>query len=444
MNLDRVQLAAVAATAASCTLSIFAAQVFLTLALLTFGVRWALGRTTLPRLAVDGPLLAFSVWTLLAASFSTDPIASHESAKKLVLFGLIYVAVDSLRSGRARERVVDALIIGGLVLSAGAILQHHFLGYDTIDRRPTSFLGHYMTAAGVQMATLLLAAARLGFGRLPLRELPSLRDLTGVGLVALALGVLTLLKRLGLFALETERLIVAGVAAGAAILALSPSDGTGARGRTFWAWIAVAVSGAALVLSLTRSAWLGALAGLALLLFLRAPRTLWLLPAAVVAVAALGPRSILQRMTLQDTSSKDRYYMWQAAIDMIVDRPVFGQGPGMILARYPRYRWEEAPNPRTPHLHDNLLQIAAERGIPGAIFWVWIYVACLGVAWSEWRKAPPQTRPWVAAAAVAVLSGLFVAGLFEYNFGDSELLMLFLVVAALPFASRMERREAAE
>jgi hypothetical protein len=30
---------------------------------------------------------------------------------------------------------------------------------------------------------------------------------------------------------------------------------------------------------------------------------------------------------------------------------------------------------------------------------------------------------------------MLAAGLFEYNFGDSEFLMLFLVIATLPFAA---------
>ncbi len=439
MNLERLQLAAVAATAASCTLSIFAAQVCFTVALAVFFARWALGQTTPPRLAVGGFLLAFSVWTLLSASFSSDPVASHESAKKLVLLALIYVAVDSLRSDSSRERIVDALLLGGLVLSAGALFQGFFLGFDTIDRRPTSFLGHYMTASGVEMATLLLASARLALAGTARHLRPPKKDLLRCGLLVAILATLTLLKRLDVFPVEAERLVVALVVAAAAALALSGSSSPSERSRGWWSWLAAGASAIALVLSLTRNAWLGAIAGLALLLFLKAPRTLWLLPAAVVAVIAVGPRPVLERMTLRDDSAKDRYYMWQAAIDMIVDRPVFGQGPGMILKRYPQYRWPEAPNLQTPHLHDNVLQIAAERGVPGAVLWVCIFVAWLRVAWSEWRRFGPARPRWIAGGALAVLSGLFVAGLFEYNFGDSELLMLLLVVAALPYSLRHQR-----
>jgi hypothetical protein len=42
-------------------------------------------------------------------------------------------------------------------------------------------------------------------------------------------------------------------------------------------------------------------------------------------------------------------------------------------------------------------------------------------------------------AALAAWFAVMVAGLFEYNFGDSEVLMFFLLVSALPSALRRQR-----
>ena len=77
---------------------------------------------------------------------------------------------------------------------------------------------------------------------------------------------------------------------------------------------------------------------------------------------------------------------------MVLDKPVFGQGPGMILAVYPRYRWPEAPNPRQPHLHNNLLEVAAERGLPGLAFFLWWAVAALAAALARHGAARPRAR----------------------------------------------------
>ena len=143
-------------------------------------------------------------------------------------------------------------------------------------------------------------------------------------------------------------------------------------------------------MSQTRSAWVGAAAGLgalAALALLRAPRLLWAALAVGARAAARRPGGIRSRLTVLDESSRDRYYMWQAGLDMVLERPVFGQGPGMIESVYPRFRWPEAPNPRQPHLHDNLLQIAAERGLPGLVFFLWWVGVAFLAALREARRA---------------------------------------------------------
>jgi hypothetical protein len=42
----------------------------------------------------------------------------------------------------------------------------------------------------------------------------------------------------------------------------------------------------------------------------------------------------------------------------------------------------------------------------------------------------------LTTTALAAMAGMLAAGLFEYNFGDSEFLMLFLGLITLPFAAR--------
>ena len=49
-------------------------------------------------------------------------------------------------------------------------------------------------------------------------------------------------------------------------------------------------------------------------------------------------------------------------------------------------------------------------------------------------RDPHPLPSTAAAAAIAAVVGMLAAGLFEYNFGDSEFLMLFLVLVTLPFA----------
>ncbi|MDH5742821.1 MAG: hypothetical protein OEZ52_04700, partial [Candidatus Aminicenantes bacterium] len=48
------------------------------------------------------------------------------------------------------------------------------------------------------------------------------------------------------------------------------------------------------------------------------------------------------------------------------------------------------------------------------------------------RNKEPTRYPLTVGALAALLS-LSVAGLFEYNFGDSEITVLFLYIITLPF-----------
>jgi hypothetical protein len=437
--LERAQLGLTAALAATCLVSIFAAQVFLAGATALLVARLLLRRARLPRTALDGPVLAFCVWTLLSASFSPDPVVSHESAKKLVLFLVLYLAIEALAEPSGREAVLDAATLSGVVLAGGTLLQYYLMGFDTLDNRPRSFLGHYMTASGLSMSVLVLGAARLALRR---GQRPALaaRDLAPLAWIGLALAALALLQKLRVFAVEGERLLVAGLAIAAATAALVPARRLAPGASVALSMAAVTVSAWALVLSRTRGAWLGALAGLAVVAVLRAPRTLWLLAAGVAGLLLLRPAPIMDRLTVRDASSRDRYYMWQAGIDMILEKPIFGQGPGQVERVYPGFRWPDAPNPQAPHLHDNALQIAAELGLPGLVFWIWMMAAAMGDAYRLARRGPERD---LGVAALAVLTALMVAGAFEYNFGDSEVLMFVLIVAALPYAVVRSRAAAA-
>jgi O-antigen ligase len=440
LKLERAELALTAALAAAVSVSIFAAEILLALALVVLAVRLLAHRARLDPTPLDTPLLALVVWTLLAASFASDPARSHEDAKKLVLYALFYLGTELLSRGARRERVLSAALLGGLALTTLMVLQHHLLGFDELNRRPHGFLGHYMSAAGVTMCVLLLAVARLVFGE---RPTPRPRDLWLAALVLAGVGAVAAGDASGHGQLAT-RLFVAGLVVLAAAVALARHEAV--RGAEAILPIAVAPMAAwALVVSQTRSAWIGALLGLAVICVLRTPRLLLVLAGLVAAALLLRPASIAERLTVEDASSVDRYYMWQAGLDMVLDRPVFGQGPGMVQVEYPRYRWPGAKNPGQPHLHDNPLEIAAERGLPGLAFFLWWAVILFARALREAKlaRAGPPGAGWSAVGALAALAAVFVAGLFEYNLGDSEVLMLALLLTAVPFALERERASAA-
>jgi O-antigen ligase len=440
-KLDRLQLGLFGAFVASTFVSIFAAQAFLVAGLLVFAARLSTRSAPCVRTPADGPILAFAAFTLLSVAFSVDPGASLDHAKKLLLLAVFVLATDTLAFEKSRERALHVALLAGTALAGLMVIQFHLLGFDGLHQRPQGFLGHYMSATGLVMTVLVVAAARLGFSRDALR--PDRADIAALAALGGGLVVLALAKASGTGAVVATRLFVVLLSAAGAFMATTRGPWPGRGTGNVLAALALPVCGWALLVSRTRNAWLGALAGVAVVALLRKPKALFALAGLVAAVFLARPTAVIDRLTVTDASSIDRYYQWQAGVDMIKDRPWFGQGPGMILRTYPKYRWPEAPNTQAPHLHDNALQIAAERGLLCLGAWLWWMATSLADSWREVRSllrgTPPRGPAWVAVAALAGLLALMAAGLFEYNFGDSEVLMFLLLVAALPYALRRGR-----
>jgi O-antigen ligase len=120
---------------------------------------------------------------------------------------------------------------------------------------------------------------------------------------------------------------------------------------------------------------------------------------------------------------------------MVKDHPLTGVGPNMVPRVYAQYRVEGAVNEVNPHLHNVPMHIAAERGLPALAVWVWFLVSLVRGLIPLFKR--PETK-MLAAGGLAAVAGMLAAGFFEYNFGDSEFLMLFLVLVTLPFAAARE------
>ena len=114
---------------------------------------------------------------------------------------------------------------------------------------------------------------------------------------------------------------------------------------------------------------------------------------------------------------------------MIRDFPLFGVGVANVKEVYPLYRSGDAPRFRIPHLHNNIAQIWAERGLFAFVAYAWLIVGFATLCLRAGHCGPRARR--YADAGLAVITGLTIAGLFEYNFGDSEVMQLTLAVMSL-------------
>ena len=69
------------------------------------------------------------------------------------------------------------------------------------------------------------------------------------------------------------------------------------------------------------------------------------------------------------------------------------------------------------------------------VFVVWIFLGLAKLV----RERDPEILP-LAAGALAALTAFIVSGFFEYNFGDSEVAILFFYLVTMPFAAARARR----
>jgi O-antigen ligase len=137
----------------------------------------------------------------------------------------------------------------------------------------------------------------------------------------------------------------------------------------------------------------------------------------------------------QDVTARERLYMWDSGLQIIRDHPWTGVGINGVKGIYYDYKHPNAVRDQRAHLHSNLFQIAAERGLIGVTCWLWIWVAFYRQAWQIFRDLGPG-NPRASALVVgslASVTGFHLAGLFEYTFGDSEVIMLVYFLMALPY-----------
>lgn len=325
--------------------------------------------------AVLAPIAAFVGWTLLAIPFSTLPSRSITEVKGQLTFLLVPAAAALLRSG-ADLRLLGALWrVAALYLSLRGLLEFGRSG-GGLEARLTAGLSVHMTYAGLLMLLVLVLLARAFSPEEP----------------------------------RASRLLDGGVAA-LGILAIA--------------------------LSLTRNAYIGLAVGILVLVLLRKPKSLLVLAPLGLAAWLAAPGAVRDRARSAfdpaDETVRDRVAMWKAGRLMVRDHPLFGVGPGRVKDVYPDYRQPGYVQPRVGHLHDNLVMTAAETGLPSAAFYLWFAgAALLGGVRRARAPGDDPVRPF-ARATVAGFAGLFVAGMFEYNFGDVEILVPTLVLAVFPW-----------
>jgi O-antigen ligase len=349
--------------------------------------RWARGHREISfRLPFLLPLGLFIGWTMVAAFAAGDnPFSRHTLGKFYLLLLLVLVPVILRGAGRILW-IYHATFATAAIAALAGVVQYIADPNRDLNHRITGFQSTWMNYAG-QLMLVLVALCAYTFSRVIIKR-PWV----------LPLGLL------------------------------------------------IAVP---LAMSKTRNAWLGAAAGIGvIILFRRYLRLIAGMIALLVVLYMAAPQSyqhrLLSGLNPDDPNTANRIEVWQTSIRLIRAHPWVGVGQESVWEEALHYRGNrQYPDWLYQHMLNNFLQIAAERGIPGLLLWLWFMGR---LAWDAFRvcrqsgagehqeSGPPTEALMCSTAALGAWAALMAAGMFEYNFGSSVVMILFLFIAGAPYA----------
>lgn len=396
---NRILLAVAVAAAGLIHLSIAGSQILLgvgVLLLLVFRQK-----LEFPRIWI--PLAAFFLWTALADVLSPDPWGGRAQIRKFFVF--LFIPLMYGVFARQFDKVFYVMVAWTAAATASGIwgLAQFAIDYEReksapggfyiayLPRRITGFESHWMTFGALQLSVLLLLFAQWFFSS---RRMPG------------------------------------------------------------WAYVSIPILSAAILLGWTRSIWLATIPSVLYLVWFWRPKMIWLVPAVAVLAFAIAPSTTRERLASlihprEDVdSNRHRVVTFRTGMRMIEAHPWFGLGPEQIRRQFDSYVPADIARPLPVgyygHLHNIYIQYAAERGIPGLLCMIWFIGLTLwdcGRAILSLRGIRSQ-QLFLLHGTVAVTIGILVGGVFEYNLGDSEVLMMFVCVVALGYAA-LENLDAA-
>jgi O-antigen ligase len=344
-------------------------------------LRWQVpGGAGWVRTPVDLPALAWIAALAIASLFAVDPHASWPRVMKGLILLLVPVSAYQARDENLARRAIALLLVSAAAAALFALTKFALQG-PHFPNRVNGAVGHPLTYGG---QALLL------------------------GTLATALAI--------------------------------RCDGKWRAG----ALLALAAILPALAGTYTRSAWIGYVAALVVVLAFTRARWIAALAAGLAALALVLPGAYRARafsiFDPQNPWNRERVHMWEAGIRMLRDHPWTGVGLQDLHTLYERYKSPGAVEP-AGHLHSVYVQVAATMGLVGLVALVILVAGLLRAAsraFRDYRRSPGSSARFGAAISLGVtaaLVGFLVSGLMEWNLGDEELIDLLYALVGIAFAA---------
>ena len=216
--------------------------------------------------------------------------------------------------------------------------------------------------------------------------------------------------------------------------------------------MAIAGTGVALLLSVTRASWLSLLVSAMLITALSLSRRALLivgvcaLPLVLAGLFVLHQKRNVGFFDRKDDSIAWRQKIWREGFHLLTSNPrhlLVGIGMDSIKGHW--REWGLFENGRLPmgHMHSDYLQIALERGVPALIVWLILLGVYARTLWRLRRQVPAENwiEKGIVLGALGGLVGFMLSGVVHYNWGDSEVVMILYLMMGLSLVVERQSRE---
>ena len=216
--------------------------------------------------------------------------------------------------------------------------------------------------------------------------------------------------------------------------------------------LAIAGMCGAMLLTVTRASLLSLVVSAFIIASLGLNRRALLLTAVCALPLIVGGLFLLHRQRQvgffdsKDDSIRWRQTVQKEGLELLVSNPrhlLIGVGMDSIKAHW--REWGLFDNGRIPmgHMHSDYLQIALERGVPTLIAWLILMATYAVMLWRTRRRLLSEIwiERGIVLGALGGLIGFLLSGFVHYNWGDSEVVMIFYVIMGLSLVVDREARE---
>jgi len=188
---------------------------------------------------------------------------------------------------------------------------------------------------------------------------------------------------------------------------------------------------AAIIFTYTRGVWLGLIGGLIFMAILRSKKMLLFVLIGILVCSlsvVVFPSLGLARRVMETFKSGrpvgDRIYLLDGGLRIIRDYPITGVGWEGFRKVYPRYKSPEAGTVGC-NAHNNFIDVAVDSGLLGLGIFIWLLLTIYKVGFQIFKRLDDGYFKGIAWGFLGSFTAFLIAGLSQYNFGDSEVVMLF-------------------